>query len=148
MIQLPIWGLQGLGFVIKHRRAFASVGAALIIASLVTYAWHRADAYFDGISQTRTDLANAQREARDLTGRMIVLGNTLDENRRTFDLEREQLAAARRVAEQERDAAVARADHYRSIRDAALSSPPEDRSPVSPVVADTIGRLWPEDPAG
>lgn len=144
MVQLALWGLEALGFIKRHRKAFAYGALALAILTAATVVYVRIDRYFDGVTETRTKLTAAEAEARRLNARIVGLGRTIDLNEANHRREREQLAEARRIAEQERDAAVARAARYERIRDAAREAPVEDRGPVSPVVRDTIDLLWPQ----
>lgn len=145
-VSLGLLGLRALGLLKKHRRMVKYGVIAAAILAAFAFASYRIDQHFDGIRATESQLSVAQSEARRLNDRVSALDVTLKSNRRTHDAERQQLVAARKVAEQERDAARARAARYERIRDAAIESPAEDRSPVSPVVADTIDRLWPLDP--
>lgn len=148
-VSLGLFGLRALGFLKQHRRVIGYGLAAVAVLAAFAFVAHRIDRHFDGIRATESQLSVAQSEARRLNDRVSALDVTLKANRRTHDAERQQLETARKVAEQERDAARARAARYERIRDAATESPAEDRRPVSPVVADTIDRLWPQpDPAG
>lgn len=145
-VSLGLLGIRALGFAKQHRRVIGYGLVALAILAAFAFVAYRIDRHFDGIRATESQLSVAQAEARRLNDRVSALDVTLKANRRTHDAERQQLETARKVAEQERDAARARAARYERIRDAAIESPAEDRSPVSPVVADTIDRLWPLDP--
>lgn len=61
-------------------------------------------------------------------------------NQEAYNKRLKQEQDARAVAEQERQDAEKRAEHYRSIRDAIKANP--DRTPVSPVVRSTVDSLW------
>ena len=63
-------------------------------------------------------------------------------NKNIYDQRLRQAEQARRIAEEERKAAEARAVKYRSARDAAKATPPQDRRPVGTAVQSTVDRLW------
>ena len=147
-VSLGLLGLRALGFLKKHRQVVAYGLLAVAILAAFGFVAHRIDRHFDSIRATESQLSVAQSEAQRLNDRVSALDVTLKANLRTHDAERQQLETARKVAEQERDAARARAARYERIRNAATESPPEDRLPVSPVVRDTIDRLWPDHAGG
>jgi len=147
-VSLSLGAMRALGFLKQHRRALGYALAALAILGAFAFAAYKVDQYFDGVKATETARDSALAEAQRLGDRVKSLDSAIDANRRAYDFERAQLTQARKVAEAERDAANRRAASYERIRDAALSAPPEDRGPVSPVVRDTVDRLWgPSDPA-
>lgn len=67
------------------------------------------------------------------------------ENEATYKLQKDQAERARDIAEQELLDYKQRDTRLRSILDELKQVPPEDRSPVSPVVCATLDRLYPDD---
>lgn len=95
------------------------------------------------LNSVRRDLATSQETVGRLTESLSLAVKTNADNAAAYRTSVEQLTAARRIAEQARDRSDARnrqlEENIRVIR----SSPPEARGPVSPVVRDTVNRLWP-----
>lgn len=147
-ISLGLAGLRMLGWFRKHKRALGYAAVAFAILGAFAFLALKIDQHFDGIRATETQLSVAESEAKRLNDRVSALDVTIRQNAKAYEASKQQLESARRVAEQERDAARVRAAHYERIRDAAIESPAEDRLPVSPVVADTIDRLWPDAGSG
>lgn len=95
------------------------------------------------LNSVRRDLATSQATVGRLTESLSLAVKTNADNAAAYRTSVEQLTAARQIAEQARDRSDARnrqlEENIRVIR----SSPPEARGPVSPVVRDTVDRLWP-----
>lgn len=95
------------------------------------------------LNSVRRDLATSQETVGRLTESLSLAVKTNADNAAAYRTSVEQLTAARQIAEQARDRSDARnrqlEENIRVIR----SSPPEARGPVSPVVRDTVDRLWP-----
>jgi hypothetical protein len=130
----------------KNVQTILIVAAVTLSAGAAFGAWKLVDDYLDRNRQTEADLNAALDAAGELRGQVDSLGRAIDINRKAYEAERAQIEAARLIAEQERDAALARVAAYERIRDAARDAPPSDYGPVDPVVRDTVDRLWP-DPA-
>lgn len=148
---MPLWLLKVGGFFKwLSLKTYLIMGAVILALLLV---WKLMDALQDHAQYVRSlETENqAYKEANErLNGRVNELASINSSNKATYEETLRQAQEARRIAEEERLAAEQRANHYRSIRDAAKSSPAEDRRSVSPVVRDTVDRLWghTEGPAG
>lgn len=95
--------------------------------------------YVSGLEQSNRDLTGVRDR---LNARVNELSGINASNKATYDTSLQQAQEARRIAEVERSQALARADYYRSIRNAATNTPEAERLPVDPVILDTIDSLW------
>lgn len=113
-----------------------AIGAALLAA--VVYQTVQV-----GLVRGERDRANQRVGQLEVSLDLAVKTNA--DNAATYRVSTEQLAASRRIADEARERAEARvAARDRLIAD-IRATPPEDRAPVSPVVRDTVARLWPEE---
>lgn len=99
--------------------------------------------YVDGLKTENSELIAVRDRLND---RVRELGSINLRNQLAYDEKLRQVSEARRIADEEAQQALARAEYYRSVRNAATSTPEADRLPVDPVILDTIDRLW-DDPA-
>lgn len=99
--------------------------------------------YVAGLEKSNQELT----QVRDrLNSRVKELGSINTQNRLVYNQKLQQAQEARRIADEEAQQALARAEYYRSIRNAATNTPEADRRPVDPVILDTIDRLWDDTP--
>jgi len=99
--------------------------------------------YVSGLESDNRELVAVRDRLND---RVRELGQINTRNQLAYDEKLRQVSEARRIADEEAQQALARAEYYRSVRNAATSTPEADRLPVDPVILDTIDRLW-DDPA-
>ena len=138
----------GVGQFLKNIpiRVWLIIAGVILLILAVGWTEHQVRShveYVRGIEQSNTDL---QAEKERLGNEVIRLGNVNTENKKTYDESLQQVREARRIAEEERTQALARADFYRRARDAANATPEAERLPVDPVIVNTIDSLWPQRP--
>ena len=138
----------GVGQFLKNIpiRVWLIIAGVILLILAVGWTEHQVRShveYVRGIEQSNTDL-KAEKERLDKE--VIRLGNINTANKKTYDESLQQVREARRIAEEERTQALARADFYRRARDAANATPEAERLPVDPVIRDTIDSLWPQRP--
>lgn len=145
---MPIWLIISAFFKKVSLKTWIILGVvifALIIAWRVDSSVSAYFKYVHSLEQKTKDLTDQNTRLNDRVNQLAVIN---DQNQKIYQEELRQADAARQVADQERQASDARANHYRSIRDAISSTPAADRHAVSPVVQSTVDRLWNNQPAG
>lgn len=122
----------------------AKLGIGILIAAALYFLYDKVNDHFQYIKdleQINVDLKEDKELLEEQKDELLRINS---ENEATYRTQLEQAREAQRIAELERVKAVERARSYKEIRDEINSTPAADRRPVSPVIANTLGRLWGE----
>jgi len=146
---MPLWlisvGVKTLGFL---KGISWKVWVALILVIALLFAGWRIQSavqnHFEYVHRIEGEKKDLEGLRDRLNTRITELSDINTRNQAIYDESLRQAEQARRIADEERQKAETRAERYRSIRDAANATPEADRQPVSPVVRDTVDRLWPQ----
>lgn len=139
------WGMGVLGSLKKI--SWKVWVAMILVIALLFAGWriqHSVQEHFEYVHRIEGEKKNLEGLRDRLNNRITELSGVNTRNKAIYDESLRQAEQARRIADEERQKAETRAERYRSIRDAANATPEADRQPVSPVVRDTVDRLWPQ----
>lgn len=143
-METVLFNLLGFGVTGKTliRAAMGIAGAVVLYL-----AYHAVSNHFQHIRDLEKDNAHLQEDLTYAQGQLDTAIQINRENEKTQQTKNSIAADNQATAAAERAAANARTQTYKEIHNAIDHAPPSDPRPVAPVIADTLDRLWGQQPA-